>query len=224
MRVLTVTQRLLQVVFQEEFFGQPGLGAHIAGNHRVVLRRVRVGLGRERETRFGFRVAGGADLVEHDGIVGRIADHRHVAPVLGGAAQHRRTADVDILDGVFHRNARLGDRGGEGIEIDAHQVDEFDAVLAQGLQMRRQVAPAKQGAVHLRVQGLHTAVADFGKARHFADADRFHAFLFQQALRAARGDDLPAEPGKCGGEISDAPLVAYADKCSHCSSFRMVSI
>ena len=81
--------------------------------------------------------------------------------------------------------------------------------------MGRQVAPGQQAPMHLRVQGLHATVADFRKARDFADADGLHAFLLQQALRAARGNDLPAEPGKGRGKGCHARLVAYADECSH---------
>ena len=222
-RILAVAQRLLQVVFEEQLLRQAGLRPHVTSDHRVVLRRMRIGLGREFQSCLERRVAGMADLVDHAAVVGGVADHSDVAPVLGGAAQHRRAADVDVLDGVFHRYARLGDGSGERIKVDTDQVDEFDAVFLQGLQVRRQVATAQQGAVHLRVQGLHAAVADFGEARHLADADGLDAFLLQQALRAARGDDFPAEPGKGRGEGRHARLVADTYQCSHFSNLLMVS-
>ena len=134
-RVLAIAQGLLQVVFQEKFLRQAGLGAHITRNHRIVLGRMRVSLGRERQARLRRRVAARTDLVENLFVIGRIAHHGNVAPVLGSAAQHRRTADVDVLDGVFHGHARLRDGSGERIEVDAHQVDEFNTVFLQGLQM-----------------------------------------------------------------------------------------
>ena len=49
--------------------------------------------------------------------------------VLGRAAQHGRTADIDILDGVFERAVRLRDGGFERIQVHHDEVDEVDTVL-----------------------------------------------------------------------------------------------
>src|SRR4051794_29670145 len=47
------------------------------------------------------------------------------------AAQHRRTADVDHLDGVGHAGAAArGDRA-EGIEVHAHDVERLDLLLVE---------------------------------------------------------------------------------------------
>ena len=63
------------------------------------------------------------------GVVGRIDQHRHVGMVLGRGAQHRRPADVDVLDRFVIGAVGPRDRRGERIEIDDQQVDRLDAVL-----------------------------------------------------------------------------------------------
>ena len=215
--VLAVTQRLHEVEFQEQLLVEPRLRTHVRGDHRVVLGRMGVGFGRELQTRRLLGIAAGADLREDLPVVRRIAHHRHVGPVLGRRTQHRRSADVDVLDGVLHLHAGFGDRLPEGIEVHAHQVDEADAVLLQGLQVLRIVAARQQPAVHLRVQGLHASVADFGKSRHVADIDHLDAALAQQFHRAARGDHLPAQRPQPAREIHYAGLVAHTYQCSHVS-------
>ena len=63
----------------------------------------------EREARRGRDTAFGLDFGDDGGVVGRINDHGDGLVVLGGGADHRRAADVDVLDGVFKRAVRLGD-------------------------------------------------------------------------------------------------------------------
>ena len=53
MGILAVAQALLELVFEEEFLVQAGLGAHIGRDHHIVLGRVRIGLGRKFEPCFG---------------------------------------------------------------------------------------------------------------------------------------------------------------------------
>ena len=64
--------------------------------------------------------------------------------------------------------------------------------------------------MHLRMQGLDTAVADLRKTRYFADADGLHAALFQQFLRTAGGDDLPSCSLQALDELHQTGLIAYA--------------
>ena len=61
-RVLTVAEALLEVVLQEEFLIQAGLGAHIGGNGHIVLGSVGIGLGGKGKPCLAGRVAGGLYL------------------------------------------------------------------------------------------------------------------------------------------------------------------
>ena len=172
---------------------------------------MRIGFGRELQARGLLGVAAGADFVENLRIVRRVADHRHIGPVLGRRTQHRGTADIDILDGVLHLHVGLRDRLPERIEVHADHVDKLDIVLLQRLQVFRIVAAGQQAAVHVGVQGLDAAVADFGKSRHVADVDNLDTAVGQQFHRAARGDHLPAQGTQALGEINDTRFVADTD-------------
>ena len=99
-----------------------GLGEPVA-DRRIVGGRARVGLGRQR---LAQRQTRGAAVLGHLGqdrrIVLRIDHDRHGSVVLGGGPDHRRPADVDVLDalgiGRALRHGRL-----EGVEIDHEQID-----------------------------------------------------------------------------------------------------
>ena len=208
--VLAVAQRLHEVELEEQLFIQTRLSAHVGGDHRIVFGGVRVGFRREFQARGLFGIAAGPDLGEDLRIVRGVAHDRHVGPVLGRRTQHRRTADVDVLDGILHLHAGLLDRLTERIEVHADHVDELDMIVFQGFQVLRVVAAGQQAAVHVRVQGLHTAVADLGKSRNVADVDHLHAAVGQQLHRAARGDHLPAKGLQPLGELHDTGFVAYA--------------
>ena len=128
-RVLAVTERLLEVVLEEQLLVQAGLLAHVSGDAGVIFGRMGISLGGELQTRL---LAGLAILTEfgEDGVVvGGIADDGDVAPVLGGAADHGRTADVDVLDGILEGDAFLRDGLLERIQVHAHEVDGLDLIL-----------------------------------------------------------------------------------------------
>ena len=209
--VLTVAQRLLEVELQEELLVQAGLLAHVGSDHRIVLSRVGVGLGRELQTALLLRVAELLDLGQNLVVILGVANHRYIVPVLGSRTQHRRTADIDILNGLLDRYALLLNRLTEGIEVHAHQVDKLDSVLLQRLKMALVIAASQQTAMHLGVQRLHAAVANLGEARYVADVDYLHAALLEQLHRAARGDHLPAQRAEALGKLHHATLVAYTN-------------
>jgi hypothetical protein len=51
-----------------------------------------------------------------------------VLPVLGGGAQQRRPADVDVLDRIVERHRFVRDRFAERIEIDDDEIDRRNSV------------------------------------------------------------------------------------------------
>ena len=65
---------------------------------------------------------------QHLLVVGRLDHHGHVGVVLGGGADHRRPADVDVLDAVVE-GAAFGDGRLERIEVHHQKIDRLDAVL-----------------------------------------------------------------------------------------------
>ena len=77
------------------------------------------------------------DRGEDVGVPRRAGDDRDGRVVLGGGADHRRAADVDLLDALVGRGAG-GDGLAERVEVDDDQVEGLDAqlgeLLAVGLQ------------------------------------------------------------------------------------------
>ena len=210
MRVLAVTQALFEIVFEEQFLIQAGSFAHICCDTHVVFGSMGISLGAQLQTRLLLRVAFRLNLTQDAVIIAWIANDRHVIPVLRCRAQHRRTADIDLLDSLRHSRSLFGNRLTERIEIDAHKVDQLNAVLSQSRHVRRFVTTRQKSAMHFRMQGLDAAVADLRKTRYFADADGLHAALFQQFLRTAGGDDLPSCSLQALDELHQTGLIAYA--------------
>ena len=209
--VLAVAEALLEVVLQEEFLIEAGSLSHIGGDAGIVLGRVGIGLGRELQAGLVRSLPVSLELFQDGIVVGGVAHDGHVLPVLGGAAHHGRTADVDVLDGLGQGDTLLGDGLLEGIEVHADELDGLDAVLLQGLHVCGNVAAGQDAAVYLRVKGLDTSVADFRETGYFADADGLHTLGFQQFLGTARGDDFPAKVYKALHEGHKTVFVAYTN-------------
>ena len=68
-----------------------------AGDHRIIGGGAGVGLGGEGLAE-GERGAARLELGQQFGIIGGVGDDRDEGVVLGRRADHRRAADVDILD------------------------------------------------------------------------------------------------------------------------------
>lgn len=104
----------------------------------------------------------GADTV----VLIRRGHHRDGIHIFCAAADHARTADINLLDGLALRDALGCDRSLKRIEIDADQIDRLNAVIGHGLNMLRPVASGQKAAMHLGVKGLDPAVHHLGKTGH----------------------------------------------------------
>ena len=69
--------------------------------------------------------------------------------ILGGGADHGRSADVDVLDQLFEGHAGLGSSFFEGVEIHHDHVNRLDAVLGDGGGVRGNLAAMQDAAVDL---------------------------------------------------------------------------
>ena len=137
----------------------------------------------------GRRAAMLRQLGQHRGVILGLDHHGDVGVVLGGGADHRRAADVDVLDAVVVSRA-LRDRRLERIEVDHQQVDRPDAVRGHRRRVLLVVADRQQPAVHLRVQRLHPAVHHLGKAGQLRDVHHLEPGILQRLGGAAGGDQL----------------------------------
>ncbi len=91
--------------------------------------------------------------------------------VLGRRADHRRAADVDILDDLVARGAAR-DRRLERVEVDDDEIDRSDPVLVHRRFVLVIVADPEQAAVNLGVKGLHPPVHHLRKAGKFTNVTR----------------------------------------------------
>ena len=171
----------------------------------------------QRELGLLADAAAGLQLGQHAGVLAGVGQHRHVLPVLGGAAHHGRAADVDVLDCVFQRTAGLGDRGFKRVKIHHQQINGVNAVRLQRGHVLGQIAPRQQAAVDLGVQGLDAAVQHFRKAGQLGHFGHRQALLGQQLGGAAGGDELHAQGVQAAGQFDDTGLVGDGEQCVHMS-------
>ena len=177
--------------------------AVIRGGVRVDLRSKRkAGLAR------GHAIMG-CQFIEHARVVGRIDDDGDVFPVFGRRADHRRAADVDVFNRVFERAIGLGHGLRERIQIDAHQINIFDAVLAHFGDMLGQRAPPQQRTVDFRVQGFDAAIEHLGEAGVVRHLDHGHVVVAQDFGGAAGRKQTHAALVQRAGEFDNAGLVGH---------------
>ena len=147
-----------------------------------------------------------------DGIVvGRRRDNGDIVKVLGGRADHRRSADIDVLDQLFEGNSRLGGSFFEGVEVDDYHVDWGDAVLGHSGDMSRVFAAMQDAAVNSGMEGLDAPVKHLGESGEFGNIFDGHAGVAQQFGGASGGDEFHSERGELAGEIYESGFVGNGE-------------
>src|SRR5262249_30618141 len=117
--------------------------------------------------------------------------------VLGGAAQHRRAADVDHLDGLLLADAVAAGDLTEGIKVHADEIEWCDLLRLECGNVVRTVAPREDRSVDARVQSLDAPTEHLCDAGQLFDAvDVEPNLLLEEVGRAAACDELPAELGE----------------------------
>ena len=145
-------------------------------------------------------------FIEHGGIIGGLDDDSHIGMVLGCGADHRRAANVDVLDAVVIVRA-LGDGFLERIKIHDEEIDRLDVVRLHRRGMVLVGADRQQAAMHARMQRLDAAVHHFGKAGQVGDIGNGEPRVLQRLGGAAGGDEIDAERGQRAGEFNQAGFV-----------------
>ena len=180
-----------------------------AGDARVVARGVGERLGGERLARLrGERALAHPHLLEHGVVALGRHDDRGVRVVLRRGADHRRAADVDVLDHLGVGDPAPRRRALERIEVHAHEVDRLDVVLLERLRVLGVLADGEQAGVELRVQRLDAAVHDLGEAGVVRDRADRDAGLLERGRGAAGRDELDPQLLEALGEVHDPALVA----------------
>src|SRR5271166_2764400 len=151
-------------------------------------------------------------LFENRGIVVGRNHYRDVLIILGGGANQRRAADIDVRDQLRQRDALLGRDLLKRVEVHGDQVNERDVVVGERLHMVGIGANRQNAARHARMDGFQPAVEHFGKPRQVGHFAHRHASGFEHAGGAAGRDDLDAQVAQALGELHDAGFVGHADE------------
>ena len=149
---------------------------------------------------------------QHLGVALRAHDHDHGLVVLGGRPDHRRPADVDLLDRLLDGGVPAKDRVDERVEVAADEVDLAQAVLGQRGEVLRPVAPRQDARVHARVQRLDAAVHHLGEAGEVPHGAGVERSLLDRLQGAARGEELVTETLQPARERREPGLVANGQK------------
>ena len=144
-------------------------------------------------------------------VILHIHDHGDKAMVLGRSPDHRRAADVDILDAVVIA-CTFRCRFLEGIKVHDQQVDGTDAMRLHRGQVFGIVAQGQQPAVDRWVQRLDPAVHHFGKARHIGHVHHRQPRLAQRLRAAAGGQDLDPPGVQLAGKVDQPGLVGNGNQ------------
>ena len=131
--------------------------------------------------------------------------------VLGGGADHRGAADVDVLDDLVLARPR-GHRLPEGVEVDDDQIEGRHTEVLELGQVIRLARVREQAGVHHRVQGLHATLEALRKTGELLDARHGQSETSDQGCRAPRGDELHARIGQAADEVLQAGLVEDRDE------------
>jgi len=217
MRVLAIAQRRDAFVAQGQHarcFAACVDLAEVIGDQRVIGGGMRKYLAGQTQP---CRLAGVAlrlDFRKNRPVIARISQHSHRTVIFRCGAQHRRAADIDVLDAGLMADTFLLDGAAERIEVDDHQVDRVNRQLVQLAHMVRVGAHREQPAVDLGVQGLDPAVQAFGESGHVRNTGHLKPGLFQLGGGSASRHQLIIQFGQGAGQFSQACLVRYADQCS----------
>jgi len=153
-----------------------------------------------------FGVQGGQDRR----VAAGVRDDGHAGMVLGRRPDHRRPADVDLLDEAVEvelaPQGALGG-GGEGIEVDDHQLERLDPGRGQLLAVGGQPAIGQDPAVDPGVERLHAPVEHLREAGDGGHVGDRQARLAEGPGGPPRAHELEAAGDEAGGERDQAVLV-----------------
>ena len=183
---------------------------HPAGHRDVVGRRVDERLRREPLARLEREPAGRHGL--QDGVVGRgRGDDGDARVVLGRGADHRRSADVDLLDALVGRRAGLHGLP-ERVEVDDDELERLDPELVELGEVVGLAGVGEDPGVHPRVEGLDPALEALGEAGEVGHLGDGEAEVGDEPGRAAGRDEGDAGVVQTADQVLEAALVVDGDE------------
>ena len=204
----------------------PGAGEslhQVGGNRRVIRRGAGEDFGRQLAAQLKGGFAPGRHLTGHFGIILRIHHHGDAVMILGRAAEHGRTADIDVFDRLMQAHPGAGDGLLEGIKIHDHQINRWNLMGRRGGFMLRVAPNVQQSTVDFGMQRFDPAVQHFRKARVGAQISDLQPGLAEGFGGASGRDQL--DPGRLQGlgQVNQAGLVGNREQCACDSCHKRTS-
>ena len=132
--------------------------------------------------------------------------------VLGRRPDHRRPADVDLLDELVERDPVAFSGGGERVEIHDDELERRDRRRDELPAVVGQAAVREDAAVDPRVERLDPPVEHLGEAGHRGDVRHGQTCVAEGARRAAGRDELETGVDEAPAEIGEAGLVGHGQE------------
>ena len=149
-----------------------------------------------------------ASAAEDGRVPARIGHDGHAGMVLRRGADHRRTADVDLLDERVERDpGPIGGRG-ERVEIHDDELERSDRRRHELLPMVDQPAVGEDPGVNPRMERLDPSVEHLREAGHGRDVGHRQARLAERSSGPAGRHELEAGADEPAPELHQAGLVA----------------
>ena len=150
---------------------------------------------------------------EHVVIAGRRRHDRDVRVVLGGRPDHRRSADVDLLDELVDRDPGALQRLRERVEVADDDLERCDPRGEQLASVVGQPAVGEDPGMDPRVERLDPPIEHLGRPGDCGHIGHRQAGVAQRPGRATRRDQLEPASDEAATELDDAGLVVHRQQC-----------
>ena len=191
----------------------------VRGDLRVVRGHGGERTRREALTRLGRDVPVIADLLQHDRVVGGVADDRDAREVARRGGQERRAADVDHLDRLVEREKSAADLGRERADVDDHEVDRPDVLLDEAGHVGIDPTSRHDPGIDLCVERLDLAAHDRRHGGEVRDRRDLETVGLERLPRPVGGEDFHAQLEEPACKVADAAAVRDREQGSHPVSF-----
>ena len=116
--------------------------------------------------------------------------------ILRRCANHRRAADVDILNRFCKRDIRSRHGCLKRIQIAYHQINGSDTVCCRLGTLFRIIPLGEEPTVNFRVERLNSAIEQLRKAGVVGDIEGVNAGFTEMSRRAAGGQNFHSTLGE----------------------------
>src|SRR5712691_9729159 len=128
------------------------------GDSRVISCRASEDLRRKRAAQFKGGVSCLTNLIRHNRIIGWVNYYGDAFMILGGAPQHRRSADIDVFYGFRKSYSRLRNGLFKRIKVYHYEIDGFNPVFHGGSLVLRVRPYIEQTTMHFWMQCFDAAI------------------------------------------------------------------